>query len=229
MTTHFAVGSPDSSRSAVWTLWRHTNPLKSDVFLAARQLAAVFKISFHERGETRHAFTFEFQHRHGTLSGGRARHIWRRPDYDEAGIIRLYQVCIPFSELRAWPLDDAESAKSICWIPRSPAGNAVFVEMLLTRPGLTGLEIRGFAPATAGPLVHWFLPSGENFLVLPRIGRLDEPALLAIRAAVSQIEQSSSRLPLPTPSTRLNLILDAPHGFGVTIESAWPSTIGTSA
>ena len=137
MEARFALGSPMGPRSAVWKVWRHTNRRKADVFLAARSLASAVKISFHESGEVRDAFTSEFQVQRRTqdpTAAQRERLVWTRASYAESGIARLYQVCIPHSELRNWPLDDDLTPDDVSWIPIAEPWNATFVEFILTRP-----------------------------------------------------------------------------------------------
>src|SRR5215207_3739973 len=51
----FAVGSRDDLRSSVWRLWSN----KNDLFLAARSLAGLSKISFHASGICHHAVVLQ--------------------------------------------------------------------------------------------------------------------------------------------------------------------------
>jgi hypothetical protein len=44
-------------------VWKRRNAAKSDVFLAARSLTGTMKVSFHEGGAMRDAFTNEFERR----------------------------------------------------------------------------------------------------------------------------------------------------------------------
>src|SRR5215216_1702251 len=188
MITRFAVGTPDGPRSATWRLWRHTNPRKADVFLAPRSLASMLKVSFHESGEVRDAFTREYtvQHRDVSSQGGtRSRLVWHRADYAQTGVVRLYQLCIPHSELRIWPSEENGPTGDIVWIPPSPLGDATLVELVLTRPGLESLQLNDFVPATPGPLAHWYLPTGENFLALPRVGSIDNAGKQQIAEAAA--------------------------------------------
>jgi hypothetical protein len=54
----FGVGSADGPRSAVWRLW--TGKGTSDVYVAARTLGGNLKVSLHESGVWRYAFTKEY-------------------------------------------------------------------------------------------------------------------------------------------------------------------------
>jgi len=223
----FAVGTPTGPRSSVWTVWCHTNRAKADVFLAPRAMAGALKISFHQSGENRDAFTREYQLQHaneGPVASNRARAVWHRAEYSEGGVSRLYQVCFPHSELRTWTLEDDLVSGDVRWIPASAHRDATFVEFLLTQPGRDEIEFRHLEAATDGPLAHWYLPTGENFLVVPRYGDLDQVAKQHIAVAANRVPDGVDRTPVP--SIRLNLTMEPVKGLGVTVETAWPCTVG---
>jgi len=228
MALRFAVGTYDGSRSAVWRAWRHGNASKSDIFLASRSLAGTLKISFHESGEIRDAFTSQYYGQlvtRGQGAPGRVRVAWRRASYEATGSARIYQVCFPHSELRSWPLEGGLSAGDVTWIPATPDYETTCVEFLVTKPGLDTIEMKNLKPATKGPIAHWYLPSGENFLVVPRYANL-EPALATnIRVAVAKITMGIGPPVAPEPSLRMNLVVNPSDGLGATIETAWPCTV----
>lgn len=226
MKVRFAVGTPVGPRSSIWSLWRHTNRKKSDVFLAPRSMGGALKVSFHQSGENRDAFTREYQlQRTGSEGGGssRVRTTWMRAPFSSGGLSRLYQVCIPHSELRAWPLERGLTVEDVRWIPASPQRAATFIELMITQPGRTVLELKNVEAATEGPLAHWYLPTGENFLAIPRYGDLDDVTKGHIAAAVARIPASIDRT--PSPGIRLNLTTEPKNGVSVTVETAWPCTV----
>jgi hypothetical protein len=113
----------------------------------------------------------------------------------------------------------------VVWIPASPSYDATYVELVVTRPGLESIELRRFVPATEGPLAHWFLPNGENFLALPRYAALAPSHRAAI---VHAVEQITAKGPVPAetgPSLRTHLITAPLEGLGAAIETAWPCTV----
>ena len=228
MVKRFAVGGPNDQRSAVWRLWRHGNRSKADVFLAPRSLAGALKVSFHQSGEIRDAFTSEYGLQHAGRRGlKRARTIWQRADFSAGGFARLYQVVIPHSELRVWPLEPGLSEDEVHWIPAADGWDATFVELAVTAPGRESLELRSFVPATTGPLAQWYLPTGENFLALPRYGNLDQTARKHIVEAAARLPATSELV--AEPSIRLHLTMEPVNGLGVTVETAWPCTVGVAA
>jgi hypothetical protein len=102
------------------------------------------------------------------------------------------------------------------------------VEFFLTAPGKPELEMRGFEAATDGPIAHWFLPSGENLLVAPRFGDLDDNAQKLIREAAGRLRAVDPAITPPKESIRLNLLLRPIDSVGTTIETAWPCTVGVA-
>jgi hypothetical protein len=230
MVVRFAVGGPGQPRSSAWRLWRHTNPLKSDVFLAPRTLAGTLKISFHESGEIRDAFTKEFQLQHGAANTqGRARLVWQRGAYsEEVGAIQLYRLVFPHSELRDQPIAERIDEDAVIWIPASHRGNATFVELILTHPGIHALELGNFIPSMDGPLAQWHLPTGENFIAVARVGQLEPEALRQIQDAIQRVPADVDKIPTDGAALRLNLVIDPVGDIGTTIETAWPATIAAS-
>ena len=92
----FAVGEPDGPRSAVWRLWIHNHPDKSDIFVSPRNVAGVIKASLHQSGRWRFAFTSEyakreFDHLEDPL-GNRLVHQWTRPDVISPGVTLAFRV-----------------------------------------------------------------------------------------------------------------------------------------
>jgi hypothetical protein len=126
-----------------------------------------------------------------------------------------------------WPLERGLDPDEVYWIPAADGWDATFVELGVTAPGRESLELRNFLPATTGPLAQWYLPTGENFLVLPRNGNLDQ-------ASRKHIFEGAARMSMPPklgtePSLRLNLTMEPVNGLGVTVETAWPCTVGVAA
>jgi hypothetical protein len=228
VTLRFAVGAHDGPRTAVWRAWRHGNAAKSDVFLAARSLAGVLKISFHESGEIRDAFTSQYQGQlvsSGAAGGGRLRIAWQRSSFLDTGAVRMYQVVFPHTELREWPLEVGLTPDDVRWIPASTDFDTTCVEFVVTKLGLDEIELKGLRPATDGPIAHWFLPSGENFLVLPRYADLEPGLTTSIRAAAGRIALEAGAKIHQEPAIRMNLVMNPAQGVGTTIETAWPCTV----
>jgi len=74
------VGSREGAKSGVWRIWAGKG--KSDVYLAVRSYAGIFKVSLHESGRCSVAFTSQFAERNPSALAGRggSRYFdkWRR-------------------------------------------------------------------------------------------------------------------------------------------------------
>jgi hypothetical protein len=72
LAIRLAVGDPDGPRSTVWRVW--ANRRSSDVYVAARVLGGVAKVSLHQSGRWRFAFTTEFDIKQAVGKGGSSPH-----------------------------------------------------------------------------------------------------------------------------------------------------------
>lgn len=227
MKVRFAVGSPQGAHSSVWRLWRHTNPARFDVFLATRAIAGAMKISFHESGEIRDAFSQQYHVKHFDPARPRRREraVWDRKPYSAGGIARVYQVCIPHSELRPGPLGKGLKETDVQWIPPSESRNATFIEFMMIQAGRDSVELRGFEAAPLGPLARWFLPNGEHFLAVARYADLDDIGKAHIRAAVAKMTHAGAPIDDIPGSLRVILTTEPKDGMGITVETAWPCTV----
>src|SRR5687768_13664450 len=88
------VGRP-GRRSAVWRVWANKN--KGDVYVAARSVAGIQKVSLHERGDWRVQWvdTSPAGRRMAELTGSRIQDRWRRPDETAPGWTKGLSVWIP--------------------------------------------------------------------------------------------------------------------------------------
>lgn len=227
LQVRFAVRAPDGRRSSVWFLWKHKQQKRSDLFLATHNLAGTLKISFHEYGYTHEAFTDEFFERHQDKPGmpaTRTRTKWPRQDNTVLGVACLYRLFFPHSELRDWPLEPGLFENDIVWVAAAENARVTEVVFLLVRPNEPEVYLEGYAPTTPWPLVHWFLPSNENLLVLPH-GKDLTPQILAEAQRVANDVPTGTPVPAPTASSRMVLSLVPVDNVGGTLDVAWPCTI----
>jgi hypothetical protein len=130
----FAVGDPDGPQSPVWRLWTSRNT--SDVFLAARTIADQAKVTFHESGRWRKAFTEKY-------AGGpnpyvkpgedRATAKWWRPPEVAPGITRGFFIMVPTSELTSPKVTFASKPDTV-WVPPAPTGRATCLTLFFIAP-----------------------------------------------------------------------------------------------
>jgi hypothetical protein len=95
------VGSREGAKSGVWRIWAGKG--KSDVYLAVRSYAGIFKVSLHESGRCSVAFTSQFAERNPSALAGRggSRYFdkWRRKTHSGSGLSIPFRLVFPGSEL----------------------------------------------------------------------------------------------------------------------------------
>lgn len=169
----FAVGRP-GLRSSVWRLWSPGHA-KSDIYLASRKSAGEMKISFHESGDWRFAFTSQtdpaeadvkYSRMDGQYLQARVVDRWRRPT-SEVGLIQLIDILIPEADVVPVP-NDSEGADGTIWLAQPPHETAVEVRVVLLEDSadyytLLPREDDDLAVALVG---GFRLPADETALVL---------------------------------------------------------------
>lgn len=124
----FCIGEPKGHHSTTWKIWVN----RSDVYLSSRMLASDIKVSLHESGECQYSHTSEsFAHRG---KPNRDRHIqkWkRRRIYPESGVVHLFRIIIPSTELRSTSAEKKE-AKGVLWYMAPTIGYGAYIELWLT-------------------------------------------------------------------------------------------------
>lgn len=150
------VGSPAEPYSMVWRFWS----TRSDVYIAARTLAGVAKLSLHESGVWASAFTTESG---VTLDSGDRRHAtWRRPPPNPTdGWTRGPAVVIPRIDGRETITPELDTTKVGHWVPAPPPGHSVDLNVLFapesdadpTQLGAPSESIAGFLDLDDGQRV----------------------------------------------------------------------------
>lgn len=112
-TLRFAAGSPERPNSGVWRLWSH----RSDTYLAARDLARLYKFSMHESGQWIWASTSQS----GIVdkeTGLRRRRTWTRPPEFTPGWVQGPAVAIPWVKWRGqFQLIGQPPPPDTVWVP----------------------------------------------------------------------------------------------------------------
>ncbi len=193
----FAVGDPAGAQSSVWRLW--TSGKHSDVYLAARTVAQDLKISLHESGNWRHAFTSEH------LSGpspfispdqDRAVSKWQRPPEMAPGVTRAFQILVPGSEVTVPKQltggNPPGSQKATVWVPSAPSGSITYFTVLFTSQATTAATSSwpGRRSMGTGLVSRIGLPNGETVWVVTHEERMSESQ----RATLARRRVDISRL-----------------------------------
>jgi hypothetical protein len=132
-TIRFAVGSPTGLRSSTWRIWsaKHTK----NVYLAARSIAGLQKVSLHESQSWSHSFVSD-ERAKPFVTPGSSRHvdIWpASPSFGE-GWRRGYCIIVPSTDLRPWPQPEPGD---IAFAPLPGTGYWVYIEVILVAAGTT--------------------------------------------------------------------------------------------
>jgi len=136
-SVRFAVVDPsDGRRSMTWTV--KTSKNSTDVYVWARAMGAIWKISMHESGDWYAGY-------HGLgierfVTPGASRHFdkWRRPNEFHPGFHRSIEIVFPDCELRPLPagVDEPKPKKGkVEPIPAPGVGNVAVVEIMFGPAG----------------------------------------------------------------------------------------------
>ena len=132
-TIRFAVGSPTGLRSSTWRIWsaKHTK----DVYLAARSIAGLQKVSLHESQSWSHSFVSD-ERAKPFVRPGSSRHvdIWPAPASFGEGWRRGYCIIVPSTDLRPWPQVEPGD---IAFAPLPGTGYWVYIEVVFVAAGTT--------------------------------------------------------------------------------------------
>jgi hypothetical protein len=149
LIVRFAVGDPEGARSAIWRLW--TSRTKSDVYVSAWALTSVLKVSLHESGDWRHAFTDTRGMRYVPPGRDRAMASWERPADFDPGVTKAFEIVIPASEVTkpaylGWDKDfrPEYAGKKVFWVPSPPGGYAAHFTVIFTSAEVTAATLPGW-------------------------------------------------------------------------------------
>jgi hypothetical protein len=129
-----------------------------------------FKMSLHESGKWRFAFTkqhAELMGRLGTWGADRKVEALDRPPQHATGFTRAVWMYFPDSELRL-PTAEQEKPELVVQVPGPPEGGLCVVNLIFTTPRSRFTEIDPPPGASWGPkaLAAWRLPNGETLWIV---------------------------------------------------------------
>lgn len=191
----FCVGEP-GRRSTIWRLW--AGKKKSDIYIASRKSAGIFKVSLHESGDWRiqwvnrdpsvHVASYEGEH----IGAGRIIHQWVRTP-SSGGWTDGVSIWVPGSEVVSVP-GDSEPYQDVQWMQAPPEGWAVEFRVVLLecrRAYSVGAALS--QPGSSLALVNgFFLPSGEVLVLLASTKRMTKPQLEGVQRSR---QETPDRLP----------------------------------
>jgi hypothetical protein len=125
-------------RAATWICFTDTDRGKSDIYLACRELGGSLKVSLHESGDWRIAYTQEFfKENLGAFPDkcdNRVIMQWPRPPQIAKGVTLAFRIITPYSAVST--AFDISLSKPIIWIPVPPENRAVEIDIIITAPNI---------------------------------------------------------------------------------------------
>lgn len=174
----FAVGRP-GWRSSVWRLWANRD--RSDVYVATRQSAGIFKVSLHESGDWRLQWVgsdrgeVTFTSFEEEPPQGRVMHQWSRPPASATGWTDALSIWVPRQDVSEIP-GDGEPGHDAQWLEPAAPGGATELRLVLVQPGRGLFELTAAlrGPDASLALVNGFrLAGGEAALLFAATQRLN--------------------------------------------------------
>jgi hypothetical protein len=164
----FSIGTEDGLRAGIWRVW--TVHKKSDIYIAVRTIAGLYKVSLHETGQCNASMTSQAVLADPSLlqKQGGNRHLdrWQRPPPMKDLLSIPLRLRFPASELRPG-VDHLPNDKAINWLPTPPEGHALDVLCIFT-----GSEFSGTRPWKGDEtslLASRRLPNGETFWLISHL------------------------------------------------------------
>jgi hypothetical protein len=191
----FAVGSPQTVTSTVWKIWAW--PGKTDVYVTEKGLTNSLKVSLHQSGDYRVAFSRRFVQQE--KAAGKWKRKKRETDewtatFIQPGIQLPFRMLIPASELRlvgqGWT-----SQKPIDWLPTPP--DACGEEFGLFLAG-AGFPLPGYLQTDGRDGIHrWVRPltSSVTLYVLSKTVPISD----AIRSQIETARHTAQRILRASP------------------------------
>lgn len=190
----FAVGQP-GHRSTTWRLW--ANPQKSDVYLASRRTAGIFKVGLHESGDWRQQWIKQdpaaarWDAGEGGEPSGRVMLQWERPAPLACGWTAALSIWVPSEDVSDIP-GDSEVGLDTQWVECPSTGSAVAFEIFLVEPRRGGFDMELDEPNASLSYVNGFrLAGGEAVLLFARTLELSQDQRRGLRATRRQLAAKS--------------------------------------
>jgi hypothetical protein len=126
----FGVTDGSTRRAATWKCWEHIGKGESNVYLACREFRPL-KVSLHQSGDWRIAFTGEFWKKHPNTSlDNRVVMQWPRPQQFPSGMTLALRIITPSSAVST--TFHPSLLRNIIPIPAPPDNRASEVDIVIT-------------------------------------------------------------------------------------------------
>jgi hypothetical protein len=160
------VGSREGPKSGVWRVWAGKG--KSDVYVAVRSYAGIFKVSLHESGDCYVGLTTQFAEDNPSALTGRdgSRHFdkWKRRTHSGSQLSIPFRLVFPGTELREVSTQDDQDPR-VQWI--APPAQDQSIDMAVVFTGQCYADGDWPLREQDARMVATFrLPNGEVFWLL---------------------------------------------------------------
>lgn len=137
----FALGSVSGARSNVWTVFGSKNT--DDVYVGARDMLPMAKLSLHESGKWRRALTSQEAERQGLPDDvDRVMNRWEVPEPVAEGWVHAVSIAIPSSSIQKDPgLLKRPKRGTISFYEIEPGSRQVRFEVLIKSAGAPDLQV----------------------------------------------------------------------------------------
>jgi hypothetical protein len=151
-TARVCVGDRNGPHASVWRIW--ANRSKSDIYIAARDIASVQKWSLHETGDWRHQWETRQYAMHVTNSEDRVIDRWVPPDeHKDIGWILGFFIAVRTEDLVDYG-DHDELPDSIIWLPPPPDDRLLMIHVVIARADRLDSQVQGVQPFHAFSLAN---------------------------------------------------------------------------
>jgi hypothetical protein len=131
MTEHalrFGVVGQPGYRAESWKCWTNTGQDKRDFYLSNRAVKAI-KLSFHETGDWRFAYTSREFFNEENIPPNRLLNKYLQPLPHAEGLILACRIHIPYHAVN---IPDSQLDPSVYWIPCAPSGYSIEFAIILS-------------------------------------------------------------------------------------------------
>lgn len=156
----FGVGGADQPRSAIWRLW--SLPKKSDVYLSARAVAGVVKVSIHGSGVCQFGLTSAYAASQGIDSTKRLWERWTMPKSSGGPSIPL-RLLFPVASLRDGLPSRGTPGKPLYWAEPVAGADAVEFALVFLDAPVASDDWPGRKAPGSTRIVSADLPDGRQF------------------------------------------------------------------
>ncbi|AII60150.1 hypothetical protein X793_00375 [Dehalococcoides mccartyi CG4] len=128
----FGISDGNGRRACTWKCWTHIGSGKSDVYIICRSLDSSVKVSLHDSGNWRVAFSQEFYHEQSDIFAenpkGRCLSVWE-PIEISPGVILAFHIVTPYSSITN-PI--GKNDNNVIWALQKPKYTASEIFIVLT-------------------------------------------------------------------------------------------------